>query len=266
MEIQIDHICISLKFRRSWQDVRVMRGADVSSDHDHHLMTTVRLRLKRFTNTSSTRTRYNVGLLRNKDTQAAFQISLSNRFQPLRELTKDDEMEINTLWEHCKKLWHDTCEEVLVKKKMQHKEWISADTIHKLEARRERKSVLNNSRTRTAKAKVQEEYRYTTEDREEKGRIKKDKRDYIDELARRAETAARQGTWGTCTWWPRSWPSNSSWQTSQWRTRTGTHWQQPKNSWNDGQNTSGNCWTTPLLTRHQTSHPQRQNVPSSYLI
>ena len=39
-ENQIDHICISRKFRRSWQDVRVMRGADVSSDH-HLLMTTV---------------------------------------------------------------------------------------------------------------------------------------------------------------------------------------------------------------------------------
>ena len=47
-ENQIDHICISRKIRRSWQDVQVMRGADVSSDR-HLLMTTVRLRLKRFT-------------------------------------------------------------------------------------------------------------------------------------------------------------------------------------------------------------------------
>ena len=42
-----------------------------------------------------------------------------------------------------------------------------------------------------------------------------------------------------------------------------THWQQPTNSWNDGQNTSGSCWTAPLLTHHQTSHPQRQNCPSA---
>ena len=55
-ENQIDHICISRKFRRSWQDVRVMRGADVSSDHHPlNLMTTVRLRLKRFTTANSTR-------------------------------------------------------------------------------------------------------------------------------------------------------------------------------------------------------------------
>ena len=108
-------------------------------------MTTVRLHLQRFTNASSTRTRYNVGLIRNKDTQAAFQISLSSRFQPLQELIEDDETDIETQWEHCKKLWRDTCEEIHGKKKTQHKEWISADTIYKLEARRERKTVLNNS-------------------------------------------------------------------------------------------------------------------------
>ena len=109
-ENQIDHICISRKFRRSWQDVRVMRGADVSSNH-HLLMTKVKLRLKRFTTANSTRTKYNVGLLRDKDTQAAFQISLSNRFQPLQELIEDNETDIETQWEHCKKLWQDTCED-----------------------------------------------------------------------------------------------------------------------------------------------------------
>ena len=70
----------------------------------------------------------------------------------------------------------------------QHKEY---DTIHKLETRRERKTVLNNSRTRAAKAKAQEEH--TAADREVKRRIKKDKRDYIDDLARQAERAAGQG-------------------------------------------------------------------------
>ena len=117
-----------------------MRGDDVSSDH-HLLMTTVKLRLKRFTTANSTRTKYNVGPLREKDTQAAFQISLSNRFQPLQELIEDNETDIETRWEHCRKLWHDTCEEVLGKKKTQHKEWISADTIQKLETRRERKTA-----------------------------------------------------------------------------------------------------------------------------
>ena len=51
--------------------------------------------------------------------------------------------------------------------------------------------MLNNSRTRAAKVKAQEEY--TAVDREVKRNIKKDKRDYIDYLAGQAETAAGQG-------------------------------------------------------------------------
>ena len=51
--------------------------------------------------------------------------------------------------------------------------------------------MLNNSRTRAAKARAQEEY--TAVDREVKRSIKKDKGDYIDDLARQAETAAGQG-------------------------------------------------------------------------
>nr|KAG5689406.1 hypothetical protein BaRGS_017924 [Batillaria attramentaria] len=189
-ENQIDHICISRKFSRSWRDVRVMRGADVSSDH-HLLATTLRLRLKRHTNANNTRTRYNVGLLRNTETQAAFRISLSNRFQPLQDLIEDSGMDIETQWEHREKLWHDTCEEVLGKRKTQHKEWISADTIKKLEVRKKKKTAVNTSRTRRAKAKAQEEY--TAADREVKRSTRKDQRDYIDNLANQAEEAAGQG-------------------------------------------------------------------------
>ena len=190
-ENQIDHICSSQKFRRSWRDVRAMRGADVSSDH-HLLITAVRLRLKRYNNVNNnTRKKFNVGLLRSKETQAAFKISLSNRFQPLQELIEDSETEIETQWEHSMKLWLDTCEEVLGKKKTQHKEWISSDTIKRIEKRKEKKATLNMSRTRAAKVKAQEEY--TTANREVKKSIKKDKKDYIEELASQAENAAGQG-------------------------------------------------------------------------
>ena len=51
--------------------------------------------------------------------------------------------------------------------------------------------MLNNSRTRAAKERAQE--KYTAVDREVKRSIKKDKRDYIDDLARQAETVAGQG-------------------------------------------------------------------------
>lgn len=43
---QIDHICISKTFRRSMQDVRAKRGADVASDH-HLVVARLKLKLKK---------------------------------------------------------------------------------------------------------------------------------------------------------------------------------------------------------------------------
>ena len=43
---QIDHICISKKFRRSLLDVKVKRGADVYSDH-HLVVAKLKLKLKK---------------------------------------------------------------------------------------------------------------------------------------------------------------------------------------------------------------------------
>ena len=63
-ENQIYQICFSRKFSRAWWDVRVLRGANISSDH-HLVVTTVKLWLRKYTYTNSnTRTRYNVRLLR----------------------------------------------------------------------------------------------------------------------------------------------------------------------------------------------------------
>lgn len=45
-ENQIDQMCIGKKFLRTLQDVRVKRGADVSSDH-HLLIAQLKLKLKR---------------------------------------------------------------------------------------------------------------------------------------------------------------------------------------------------------------------------
>ena len=50
--------------------------------------------------------------------------------------------------------------------------------------------MLNNSRTRAAKAKAQEAY--TGMDREVKWSMKKNRGDYINDLARQAETSAGQ--------------------------------------------------------------------------
>ena len=189
-ENQIDHICISRNFRRSCMDVRVCRGADVSSDH-HLLVAAVRLRLKKYSTINTTQTKYNVGRLRNGETKEAFIICLTNKFQALQGLMEDDEMDIESKWKQSKELWIDTCEEVLGKKRKQQKEWISTNTIKKIEARKKKKGLLNRSLTRASKARAQEEY--TAADKEVKKNVKKDKKAYIDDLAKQAEEAAGQG-------------------------------------------------------------------------
>ena len=52
-------------------------------------------------------------------------------------------------------------EEVLGRRKAQHREWISPDTMNKSDLRKEKEMALNTRRTKVAKAKVQEYYRAT---------------------------------------------------------------------------------------------------------
>ncbi|VDP29237.1 unnamed protein product [Schistosoma curassoni] len=44
---QIDHICINKKFRRTMEDVRTKRGADIASDH-HLLVAKLKSKVKKF--------------------------------------------------------------------------------------------------------------------------------------------------------------------------------------------------------------------------
>ena len=69
-ENQIDHICIGKRFRRSLEDVRVKRGADVASDH-HLLIARLKLKQKKnWMGTASNRRKYNVVLLKDLQTRA----------------------------------------------------------------------------------------------------------------------------------------------------------------------------------------------------
>jgi len=68
-ENQIDHMCVSKKFRRSMEDVRVYRGADVGSDHNL-VMGKFKLKLKRIggaTGNQEKRIKYNTQFLASRD-------------------------------------------------------------------------------------------------------------------------------------------------------------------------------------------------------
>ena len=188
---QIDHVCITKKFRRSLQDVRVRRGADVASDH-HLLVARVKLRLRRnFAGERNQRNKFNTILLRDPIKLQEFKLALSNRFQALQELTEENEATIDTVWSTAKETIKTVCQQVLGPQKHKHKEWISTDSLKKIEQRRERKAALNHSRTRAEKAKAQEQY--TQANKSVKKSIKADKKKYADTLATEAEEAARNG-------------------------------------------------------------------------
>ena len=75
----------------------------------------------------------------------------------LHDFLDEENMEVNPHWECLTETWTITCEEVLGKKKRQHNDWISVDTINKVQERQEKKAVLNNRRTRSTKAAAQEQ-------------------------------------------------------------------------------------------------------------
>nr|KAG5694454.1 hypothetical protein BaRGS_008693 [Batillaria attramentaria] len=79
-ENQIDHICISRKFRRSWRDVRVMRGADAKAQEEY---TAADREVKRSTRKDK---RDYIDDLANQAEEAAGQGNLKDLYQVTKKL------------------------------------------------------------------------------------------------------------------------------------------------------------------------------------
>ena len=81
-----------------------------------------------------------------------------------------------------------TCEEIIGRRKPQQKDWISVETMRKIQTRRDNKEAVNSSRTRATKVIAQKEH--TAANREVKKSVKTDKRNFVQGLAQEAEKAA----------------------------------------------------------------------------
>ena len=99
-------------------------------------------------------------------------MTLRNRFQVLQELTTND-TDAHNLWKGTKEALIETCQEVLGPKKNQHKDWISVDTLQKIQVSRLKKEAVNVTHTRASKAAAQAGY--TEAHKEVKRSVKKDK-------------------------------------------------------------------------------------------
>jgi len=191
-ENQIDHMCISRKFRRTMEDVRVYRGADVASDH-HLVMGKFKLKLKKTSprDHQEKRLKFNTQLLKDKAVHERFNVALKNKFQVLSELLDKEEVGIEEHWSTVRDIYNTTCEEELGQKKHQHKEWISKESVDKVQVRRTKKGKLNACKTRVTKAAAHEEYKQASN--EAKKSLREDKRKFTESLAETAEEAMIHG-------------------------------------------------------------------------
>ncbi|VDO49688.1 unnamed protein product [Schistosoma margrebowiei] len=129
---------------------------------------------KHCTTRGTTSQRFNTAFLRDSDKLIRFKIALSNKFQAFHDLLNGEGTTMERKWERIKKTITSTCHWVLGHKKHHHKEWITVDTLDKIQKRSNKKAAIKTNRTRADKAKAQGEY--TEEDKQVKRSIKTDKR------------------------------------------------------------------------------------------
>ncbi|VDO59903.1 unnamed protein product [Schistosoma margrebowiei] len=187
---QIDHICINKTFRRTIEDVRTKRKADIASDH-HLLVAEMKLKLKKHWTTGWTISqKFKTAFLQDTNKLNKFKLALSNKFQAFHDLLNGEGTTVESNWKGIKEAITSTCHEVLGHKKHHHKEWITVDTLYKIQERRNKKAAINTSRTRAEKAKAQAEY--TEVNKQVKRSIRADKRKYVEDLAMTKEKSARE--------------------------------------------------------------------------
>ncbi|VDP79546.1 unnamed protein product [Schistosoma mattheei] len=134
---------------------------------------------------------FNTAFLLDTDKFNEFKIALNNRFQAFQDLLKEEETTMEDNWKSIKEGLTSTCQEVLGHKKHHHKEWISIETLDKIKERKNKKTAINNSRTRTEKFQAQAEY--IEANKQVKRNIRADRKKYVEALATTAEKAAREG-------------------------------------------------------------------------
>ena len=183
---QIDHICVSRKFRRSLLDVRSYRGADANSDHQL-VIGKLQFKLKKIENDKNNRIKYNTDALKDEQVRNQFQITLRNKFEILAQEDHPAVTDINDDWNKVKMAYKDVSQEVLGIQKRKSTPWISQSSLDLIENRRLLKEQLICS-LGADRHQLQENYNRLNVCI--KRSVRKDKRAYTEDLANKAQEAA----------------------------------------------------------------------------
>ena len=184
---QIDHVAINGQYKRSINDDRAHRGADVGSDHNL-VVIKIRLKLCKIGKKPSTSKRYETCKLKVPEINQRFRMELKNRFGVL---ANENSNELEESWEKFKDIYNQTASTVLGPRKKRNQDRISADSWKEVEKRRSLKEKIDGTRSERVKERLREEYRNT--DKNVKKSMRRDKRQWLYRLADEAETSANDG-------------------------------------------------------------------------
>ena len=186
---EIDHICISSRWKTSINNIRVMRGADVDTDH-FLLLAKFRLKLKKITPKIQHQKPFDIDKLKCHAITEAYQLELSNRFQAL----EDENCDVNTSWNNFKKTITESAKETIGRRRGGPKEkWISDHTWDLIDERKISNAALNQKladNTLTNSQKEDLKSAHSSLSKEVKRNCRKDKREWFKKKGTEAEEAA----------------------------------------------------------------------------
>ncbi|VDO55687.1 unnamed protein product [Schistosoma margrebowiei] len=119
---QIDHICINKTFKRTMDDARTKRRADIAPDQ-HLLVVKMKLKLKKhWTMGRTISQKFNTAFLQDTNKLNKFKIVLSNKFQAFHDLLNGEGTTVESNWKGIKEAITSTYQEVLGHKNHHHNE------------------------------------------------------------------------------------------------------------------------------------------------
>ncbi|VDP36072.1 unnamed protein product [Schistosoma curassoni] len=113
--------------------MRTSRGSYVASDH-HPVVSKMKLKLRKHWTAGETELqRPNTSLFEGTKKIDQFKITLNIRFHAVQVLLEEDETVMKGNWKQIKEALTSTCKEVLNLMKHHHNEWISMETLDRIQ-------------------------------------------------------------------------------------------------------------------------------------
>ena len=168
-----------------------MRGSDISSNHG---LVIAKIKIKLESRKRKNQRSFE-GQVRNQqaDMPRDRKQYVSTMRKKLDEKPPSDDVEQS--WKQLTEAHNETAKTVLGTRKGQSKSWISASSWKAIEDRKKIKDQMNCVKSDRIKDRLRKDY--TGKDREVKKRVRADKREMLEEMAKKAEEAAKKNEMGT---------------------------------------------------------------------